>query len=746
MTAQSSASVIALLAVMVMPTASLLAAPQPVSSPVSSPVSQPSAFCQTQLQQQAYDQWADLAPWLSADVPPRSPLSDAKLKRIAQLLTVAKDNPKQSQLAIDRLTLAGIGSNNLQYSQPLLTLFDRIPSAQKSQLLPIVNQLVASAQALPPGYNYAQSRALIAASHAYQRLGQQPSGAGSAIALLEKASKIAGGITQPLLRAETQWRLSQAQAAWGQTQAEATSLDQVRASLQVLPRNGSGSVGPVAEKLVARYLQRQQFDKAIAIAQTLNPRDEGAAYHARIAAAYLAAKQPQKAQAYFNQTITQQFQVSRSANDNWDYVATEAIISLAQAGGVTTAAIAAAKIPANVPQYRARAWLAIAAEARQQNRPKEASVAFKQLLAAGEQGRKINFGMGFGDQRDYEWSQPMSALSNAQGYEPEMVQFIEQLKLQSEGAEFLITAAIKAKQFDKAKKLVPIPMYRGIDAGVFEVQNDWLLRVAIAAAQAGQPQQLLDLSQRLQEEFRSGGGGFDAMGIDTTQRLITAIQQQGQGAAIPPLVELLQQQAKIGLAQPDRLQYNIPIVQSMVTSLREQGQTAAADKMQQGLVAKLNETTDLNQRFQLFQSLFQWSSPSRDQLLSLAEAIAVTTHPEFANWIFRQSVAAIDLPAMEQWVVPASQTPILQVDRFSYLGDQWLLRDQPEKAIAWYDRALAALPNVNVAEDDRSLWWQSLINGYLRLGNIAKAKQAAQRLPNRQEREATIQRLACLSN
>ncbi|NJM58192.1 MAG: hypothetical protein HC857_13180, partial [Synechococcales cyanobacterium RU_4_20] len=273
-----------------------------------------------------------------------------------------------------------------------------------------------------------------------------------------------------------------------------------------------------------------------------------------------------------------------------------------------------------------------------------------------------------------------------------------------------------------------------------------LFRVAIAAAQAGQPQQLLDLSQRLQEEFRSGGGGFDAMGIDTTQRLITAIQQQGQGAAIPPLVELLQQQAKIGLAQPNRLQYNIPAVQSMVTSLREQGQTAAADKMQQGLVAKLNETTDLNQRFQLFQSLFQWSSPSRDQLLGLAEAIAVTNHPEFADWIFRQSVAAVDLPTMEQWVVPASQTPVLQVDRFGYLGDQWLLRDQPEKAIAWYDRALAALPNVNVANDDRSLWWQSLINGYLRLGNIAKAKQAAQLLPNRQDREATLQRLACLSN
>ncbi len=744
MTAQSSASVIALLAVMVMPTASLLAAPQPVSSPVSSPVSQPSAFCQTQLQQQAYDQWADLAPWLSAEVPPRSPLSDAKLKRIAQLLTAAKGNPKQTQLAIDRLTLAGFGGDNLQYPQPLLTLIDRIPSAQKPQFLYLINQLLVSAQALPPGYNYAQSRALVAVAHAYQQLGQQPSGSNSSIALLEKASKVAGGITQPLLRAETQWRLAQAQAAWGQTQAETTSLDQVRATLQALPRNGPGYVGPIADKLVARYLQRQQFDEAIAIAQTLNPRDEGAAYNARIAAAYLAAKQPQKAQAYFNQTITQQFQAPRSANDNWDYVATEAIISLAQAGGVTTAAIAAAKIPANVPQYRARAWLAIAAEARQQNRPKEASAAFKQLLAAGEQGRKINFGMGFGDQRDYEWSQPMFALSNAQGYEPEMVRFIEQLKLQSEGAEFLITAAIKAKQFDKAKKLVPTPMSRAIDAGVFEVQNDWLLRVAIAAAQAGQPQQLLELSQRLQQELRTEN--VDARAIATTQQLITALQDHEQAAAVPPLVELLQQKAKLGLAQRERLEYTVPLVQSMVSSLHAQGQTTAANQMQQMLVAKLNETPDLNQRFEQFKVMFQWSPLPLEQLLSLAEAIAVTNHPEFADWIFRQSVAAIDLPAMEQWVVPASQTPMLQVDRFSYLGDQWLLRDQPEKAIAWYDRALAALPNVNVADDDRSRWWQSLINGYLRLGNSAKAKQAAQMLPNRQDREATLQRLACLSN
>jgi hypothetical protein len=228
-----------------------------------------------------------------------------------------------------------------------------------------------------------------------------------------------------------------------------------------------------AEPLVESYLQQKQYERAIAIAQALPLAGEGHRLLLRIATAYQRDNQPELAAALVKQTVTPL--LKPRVVENADYgIATEAI-ALAQAGGLEPATWVAEQLSTATTPFRARLWFVIAGEARQRNQSDLAAKALGQFIAAGQQGKKEGFGgFGFGDQRDYEWTQVLYPLSRDHGYEPEMMQFIQQLQLESEGAEFLIDHAIRTKRFDQAKALVPIPMMRAIDAGVFEVQDNSL--------------------------------------------------------------------------------------------------------------------------------------------------------------------------------------------------------------------------------------------------------------------------------
>ncbi|NJN31272.1 MAG: hypothetical protein HC824_13235 [Synechococcales cyanobacterium RM1_1_8] len=196
----------------------------------------------------------------------------------------------------------------------------------------------------------------------------------------------------------------------------------------------------------------------------------------RIAAAYLRGKQVQPAIALFNQALASLGSVPRpSSGQNFgqnpdqdlDAIATQGIIQFAQAGGVTTATRAAQQQSKAPALMRAQMWLAIAGEARQQKRSKEAAPALTQLIAAGRQGQEQNFNTpyGFNGLGNRQWGNSLHKLSQLEGYQGEFIQFIQQLKIEAEAAEFLIVMAVQAKQFDQAQRLIPSPLIFKNEAG-----------------------------------------------------------------------------------------------------------------------------------------------------------------------------------------------------------------------------------------------------------------------------------------
>lgn len=690
--------------------------------------------CQAQRYQRTFSRWLAWGDWLAANQTDDSPLPEAVLQAMTAELALADKQPKTSQLAIDRLTFGLMGTDDLAQPQPLLRLLKQTPPDRHPQFRRLVDHLVKVSRALPPGYNYAQSRAWTAAAIAYHRLGQSPDPA-----LLQQATQRAEGIRQPLLRAEMQLRIAQAWLELGQMAPEKVMLDQAAMSVRGRDRTNNGYVGQVADVLIQRYLQRQEYDQATVLAKTLAYGGEGANQMLQVVLAYQKAQQTAIAATLFEQTFLSQ--ASRPADG---YVTTEAIIAFAQVGGLTSAARVAAQLSPQAPQYQARAWLVIAGEARQQRQPDLAAQALMQLVAAGRRGKNQGFGMGFGDQRDSDWSYVLYSLSTAYGYEPEMLQFITQLQLQSEGAEFLIAESIKAKQFKQAREQVPNPMWRAIDAGFFDVQYGWLLQVAVAAADAGNPQQLLDLATRLEQTLVEQGAG-DISEHRSALNLVMALRAVRQSKAAQPLIVHLRDQALYFINQPSN---SWGVVAATELDFRRSGLTTEADQIRQAWVTTLQAIADPKQRVQQFLTLVQGSQMDLTAMGQWAEQVGVSHRPEWIGFSYTQVNDVQDLDAISTWITPASPTPQLKVVHFSRLGNLYLNRDRPQQAQLWLDRALAILktrPNTGQdSEVQQPSISDSLISGYLRLEQIDQAVQVAHLIPDQAKRKVILENLACL--
>ncbi len=705
--------------------------------PVPSIAAPQPEFCQTVQRDRAYSQWQRIYTWLNAEVKPSTPVPQSLPSEITNLLKRAQGNPKETQLAIDRLTFAGFGNDNATYPEPLLTLIDRTPTDQRSAFLGTIDQLVITANALPSGYNSAQSRALIAAAHAYQKLGQPIT---RATPIRQKASRTAAGIAIPFLRSTVQWRLAQAQAAWGQATAETIALEQATQSLRSRPRQASEFIGPLLDQLVDRLLAQQKRDQALAVINSLNIQEEGFPQLVKVAIADQRAKQPQRATEQFNAAFQQLLKAPQPSGGDWIYSGSEGMIAFAQAGGLAPVAAVVPKIPPTAPHIRARVWLTIAGTARQTNQPQLAATALTQFLAAGKAGKAQGFGMGFGDQRDYDWSQSLFQLTRDRGYGPEMTRFLNELDLRLDGAEFLISEAIKAKRFDEAKQLIPIPMARGIDAGVFEVQNRWLLQVADTAAAAGQPQQLKDHSQTLLTAIKQTDQS-DVFLVNDVQQLVSTLKKYNQTELIPPLVAQLVRHGELFLSQPEIDRW--ANAETIANDLQRDGYNADAAKIRQKLAQQFLAIGDRNARFLKLQNLYPGNSPSIADLVAFGQQIQVDQHPDFAGWIYGKAATLQKIDEMEKWAPIAAKNPIAKLQIFSAIGEAFLNRNQPEKALVWYDRALAAAPEVTVNPKNFEPSFQALINGYVYFAQFDKAKRVTPFIANPIDKQAAIARLNC---
>lgn len=684
------------------------------------PAAKTSSFCQQESYQRAFTRWSELSEWLISKAEAKTDVPPTVLAEMLPELARAGQTPKLAQLAIDRLTTRAGGYDDLQ-KQPLLNLMERLPAGQQQQILPIVERLLMLARSLPGDYALAQARSRITAAHAYQQLGQRD----RALVLLNQASQILPRVRGAQLAAEAELRLAEAWFALEQPAPGIAALDRGATQAVAMYRTKQGSNPELAERLVSNYLQQRQFSKAREFAQKLPPEWDGGIQLFRVAIAYHQAQQPQVAEQLFNQTVQRLLQARRPDNPSDIPLATGAI-QFAQLGELTWAARAAQQIPAEVPHLRARVWLAIAGEARKRNQPQLATQAMNPMLAAGKLGAKQNFGMGFGDQRDYEWSQELYALSRKSGYEPEMVQFIQRMNLQSEGAEFLIEQALQAKQFDQAKQLVPIPMQRAIDAGVFEVQNQWLERVAKEAARAGQVAQALQLAQT------------QPTNVGMLVRLAEPLQQGGNSAEADRLIGLAVQQAAQLDNQPGKL-YELA---SMISALQYQKRTQEANQVLQILQTRLQTVTNpAEQRDQLFK-VHSWGGLNLDTWLQLAQRLGLDNQPEVRQFLVNQSFTFNRLDLVERFATAPNQ-PADQVEWLVNLGELSLKQQKPTQAIALFDRALEIAPRAKVAANSYPNWWSALPNAYLKFNQPDKAMQAAQAIGNPDQRTYQLKRLAC---
>ncbi|HBE19586.1 MAG TPA: hypothetical protein DEG17_11070 [Cyanobacteria bacterium UBA11149] len=683
-------------------------------------VSQNSAFCRQEEFQQSFTRWSQWGEWLGMIGENKKMLPLTVLTEIERELDGATENPKLIQLAIDRLT-----TNNSTLDeftpQPLMNLLARLPETDRLKIVPMLEKMVLLSQSLGKGYNLAQTRSQIAAAQAYHKLGQRD----RIFSLLTQASQSLTGIQSEQLQAEMALRLAESWFAVGESERGIAALDRTKNQIVALYKIQFNNDLFISKKLINFYLEKQQLEKAQKLAQELFAAGSDGSQLLRVAIAFYP-KQPQVAQQLYNQAIQRLIGTGKS-NPAVDIEITMAGIELAQIGEFNTAAKTAEIIPENQPHLRARIWLAIAGEARQNQQSEIATQAMDNMIMAGKIGEKQGFGMGFGDQRDYDWSVELYTLSSQNGYEPEMVEFIKRMNLQVNGAEFLIAEAIKAKRFDEAKNLIPIPMWRSIDAGVFEVQDWWLARVAIAAAKSGEFTQALEMAQAQSKNI--------PLLVELSQ-VLTAGGDKVNGEKLMALA----------LAEASKLDDNPNRIEQLgiiLSRFQEEGKTEEVQKILSILEKRLETIANLQERREKLLQVYQRiGQVNLDIYIKLAENLELIEEPNVAILITEASFNMERFDLTEKFITRISN-PLFQVEWLVKLGEAYLSREDLVKAIAIFDRALAIAPTVTTDSGLLPNWWNTLPHAYLKLNRRDRAWEAAQAIDNQEQREYQLRRLAC---
>ncbi|MGI0491521.1 hypothetical protein ACN4EG_06895 [Alkalinema pantanalense CENA528] len=774
----------------------LASQPSASAQPVQIAQTRQSAACRNEQYAYSFTQWTRLQ-WHST-----APTSE-DLPQLQAMLQRAEATPQMTQLAIDRLTDPYLVTRN----PTLLRWIDQTPASQRGQWLALVDRLVGLAQSLPPGYNYAQSRAFVTAAQAYHQLGQRQ----RSQPLLQQTNKTLAGITLPPLQAEVQWRLAGVWFDLGQPAEGNARLAAIAPLFQANPKAGrpsnrkpstlplSGDSRRLWLQFIDDALQRQQLDFAAALARDVQPVTLRSEQQFRIAAAYLRRKQNQPAIALFNQALASLGNAPRqnpgqNPEPTPEAIATQGIIQFVQAGGVTTATQAARQLSQAPAQMRAQMWLAIAGEARQQKRPQETAPAIAQLIAAGRQGQQQKFNTpygfnGFQVTGGSGWGQSLYRLSQVEGYQSEFIQLIEQLKIQAEAAEFLIAMAVEAQQFDRAQQLIPSPLVFRNEAGTFDVQASWRLWVAVAAARAGKPQQLIALGEQAMSQLKTPPvqpiNFFSppefirqdppfvevidmAIGSQPPEYdVLVAIQvlhQQGQSAAARPLAQALAD--RLAVIAEQRLSSGVEVPLGRLISnehfplawfggveqfLRLQDQPESAARLAALQITYLQQITNPELRAQEMakQMVLNTSVPDLaaeiSRFVAQAKAAGVADQPSIAQRIVEAAIVAGKPELAADWQAQAGLSLQAQAELWStqttiytYSADSVTLLRSLDKALSLYQQDSAT---TRPLDNQRASQW---IGIYLRFGKLAKARQIVELMSDSNMARQWAVRLDCL--
>jgi hypothetical protein len=215
-----------------------------------------------------------------------------------------------------------------------------------------------------------------------------------------------------------------------------------------------------------------------------------------------------------------------------------------------------------------------------------------------------------------QWSAEMRSLSDHQGYTPELVAFMKQIASPN-SLPFIIGDLVQNQKFDAAQKLIPKPMMMQIDTDVSDVSEFWLEKIALEAAKAGKPNQLM---QRIASE------------TDLKRLLMfaEALQQGGNTNEADRLFNLAQSQITDSTSIRDRA--------AIASALLQQPTWVnQAEKFLQQIQAQIAMEPDLTKRASLLlsiQSEFinrQSGINLRSRYFDLAKQLNILNHVDFAT-------------------------------------------------------------------------------------------------------------------
>jgi hypothetical protein len=585
----------------------------------------------------------------------------------------------------------------------------------------ILDKLLSLTQPLNSGYSNLKTTTLTEAGILYHHLGQPE----KATAALQLATQTAPGIRDGRMIVQAYLRLAEGWPLLNRSTDAKTAID--AAFRQTLAQVKAPDVRRMfLTRILRSYLQWELPGKALeAMNQMPNSSDDDFKLRTQIAASFGKTKNF----TMVNQLLEPLLKTARShANlDNRNMQFAMLITDYAPSGDFTRLQQMIAEMK-TVSFNRAKAWLAIAGEARKANQTVIRQQAMTQLISDVKSG----IGNSFGERFDHQWSGELTQLANDGGYLPERKDLI--LAIRSPHLmEIVIQDLIDRQQFEAARQAIPNPMTIQIDAAVEDVRNQWLDNVAIAALKAGQPQQAQAIATAektdLQRILRYAKAFHDAKNGTIADRLFTQAQSIAHTTANDPntLDRALEQQANIAITLTQTNRSANPVIDQMETILKRE--------------------PNLDRRAEILSNLFGLFTPARSVFWTLAERLDLINQTHFATIVGNYSLMSTrNLNDAYRFIGKAGRSPEERLDfilRYVELG----LNQGQRRAASVLDMPIRSLldgPEFSkIPMESRSGYFHTIALYYLRAGDLKSALDVAKYVTPNAERDRLVQRITC---
>jgi tetratricopeptide (TPR) repeat protein len=662
-------------------------------------------FCRDELLAESLRQWVGMGSLVAPDV---------LIQALEELEIAQRHNEIQLILTTLNRTSLALPDQVKNYRE-----------IEKTRLLQIVDRSVAMARSLNSGYSFIKTRTLAAMGKAYHQLGQSQ----KAIATLQMANQAGQGIQGSEPIAQSYEMLTDAWLTVGNFTEANTALQYgVAAARKKIPNryNWVGRLVP----FIDLALRSRQPEVALSITQLLTDQDYSDIYVlSQIASSYYKNNNPVQSRQLLD-VVIQKVMAIKDIDVKESLFAT-VIIEYADSGDFPKLQrlIGGLKRP---NAYRARAWMAIAGEARKAKQTTIAQSALAQMIA---DGRLSNVHYSYGESGDFQWSGEMNNLVQRKGYQPELNAFVTELRI-SNGLPPVIRSLINDKKFDQAQKLIPNPMWVRIDAEVRNQTDYWLDEIAIAAANTGR----LDLALKRISPNQTRNEKLDIIRMIDFAYIF---QERGNPTEADRLYRQIEQEAK---SLPDATM-TLATQAVLAKKLLQVRQVVLSDTIMKQLEQRIVSEPDLAKRSQLLLSLYSYFAGSTQQYLKLAERVGVLQRSDFATELFNQSLGTNQIPLASTMVLYAGMTPGEKFHHRMRLIERHLQAGNRTAARSLIDMLIRTLldgpEGSKPSREELTPLIERIALALVRMGDRSAAIEISRYSPISEERTRLQQRLQC---